>query len=184
MNDTTIPYLSADNKLLLTDKFATIILNYSTHVLKKDFFKKLLTTCYTVEGGNVQEKHILLRISDTESKIFDPSLFEATDFHYVVPFITAYVASLSEADLQAWYFSLLNEEYGQNLFNATDADLTEKQLGREIAYKLYEPKEAKLDQSLNNHLLGLIHELASELDTSQIDNEFLENSLEIIEKLA
>ena len=91
---------------------------------------------------------------------------------------------MSEADLQAWYFSLLNEEYGQNLFNATDADLTEKQLGREIAYKLYEPKEAKLDQSLHNHLLGLIHELATALDTSVIDNDFLENSFEIIEKLA
>ncbi|MFK7900374.1 MAG: hypothetical protein AB8B61_06420 [Cyclobacteriaceae bacterium] len=190
MKQSENPFISTENKLLITGPFSRVILNYTTQVLKKEFFLTLLETCYDWSGNEVAEKHILLHWGESTPTSYVPTAFQGTDYATVVPFIESYISSLSESSLQAWYYTVLNSNYEKEIEQHTDSTSPEEtyekiseQFGREMAYQLYDPKESGLNDSLKNYLLSLIISFSQEVDTSQIDHDFIEECKETINSL-
>ena len=59
--------------------------------------------------------------------------------------------------------------------------LIDKEFGRELAYKIYNPKASELDEDLNELLQNEISSFADDVDLSEIDENTIEHILEVIE---
>ena len=106
----------------------------------------------------------------------------------ILEFINGFISKLDQNDKTALYFLTLNENYliyyddflaneGAHL----DEDLIDKEFGRELAYKIYNPKASELDEDLNELLQNKISSFADDLDLSEIDESSIEQILETIE---
>ena len=62
-----------------------------------------------------------------------------------------------------------------------DDDLIDKEFGRELAYKIYNPKASGLDEDVNELLQYKISSFADDVDLSEIDESTIEHILETIE---
>ena len=62
-----------------------------------------------------------------------------------------------------------------------DEDSIDKEFGRELAYKIYNPKASGLDEDLNELLQNEISSFADDVDLSEIDENTIEHILETIE---
>lgn len=62
-----------------------------------------------------------------------------------------------------------------------DEDSIDKEFGRELAYKIYNPKASGLDEDLNELLQNEISSFADDVDLSEIDENAIEHILETIE---
>ena len=84
---------------------------------------------------------------------------------------------------------LIDKEFGRELAykiynpkaSGLDEDLIDKEFGRELAYKIYNPRVSGLDEDLNELLQNEISSFADDLDLSEIDESSLEQILETIE---
>ena len=99
-----------------------------------------------------------------------------------------FISKLEQNDKTAIYFLALNENYlvyyddfvaneGANL----NEDLIDKEFGRELAYKIYNPKASGLDEDLNELLQNEISSFADDVDLCEIDENTIEHILETIE---
>jgi hypothetical protein len=62
-----------------------------------------------------------------------------------------------------------------------DDDLIDKEFGRELAYKIYNPKASGLDEDVNELLQYKISSFADDVELSEMDESTIEHILETIE---
>lgn len=171
--------------LIVTKELNNVVCRYAQKVLLKEFL--LDFTFLKNEKGNrkIKSKNInplLEELSYHQGDIYGDEELE------ILEFINGFISELDQNDKTALYFLTLNENYliyyddflaneGADL----DEDLIDKEFGRELAYKIYNPKASELDEDLNELLQNKIASFADELDLSEIDESSIEQILETIE---
>lgn len=171
--------------LIVTKELNNVVCRYAQKVLLKEFL--LDFTFLKNEKGKrkIKPKNInplLEELSFHQGDIYGEEELEISEF------ITGFVSKLDQNDKTALYFLTLNENYliyyDDFLANeGTDLNegLIDKEFGRELAYKIYNPKASELDEDLNELLQNKISSFADDLDLSEIDENSIEQILETIE---
>ena len=171
--------------LIVTKELNNVVCRYAQKVLLKEFL--LDFTFLKNENGKrkIKRKNInplLEELSSHQGDIYGDKELEISEF------INGFISKLDKNDKTALYFLTLNENYliyyddfvaneGTNL----NEDSIDKEFGRELAYKIYNPKASGLDEDLNELLQNEISSLADDLDLSEIDKSTIECILETIE---
>lgn len=152
-------------------------------------FKRILTWFYISQKGKRKRKiktkninPLLEELSSHQGDIYGDEELDISEF------ITEFVSKLDDNDKTALYFLALNENYlvyYDDFLTNEGADLNEdlidKEFGRELAYKIYNPKASGLDEDLNELLQNEISSFADDIDLSEIDENSIEHILETIE---
>lgn len=171
--------------LIVTKELNNVVCRYAQKVLLKEFL--LDFTFLKNENGKrkIKTKNInplLEELSAHQGDIYGEEELEISEF------ITGFVSKLDQNDKTALYFLTLNENYliyyddfVANEGVELDEDLIDKEFGRELAYKIYNPKASELDEDLNELLQNKISSFADDLDLSEIDESSIEQILETIE---
>ena len=171
--------------LIVTKELNKVVCRYAQKVLLKEFF--LDFTFLKNEKGKrkIKMKNINPLLEELSSHQGDIYGDEELD---ILEFINGFVFKLDQNDKTALYFLVLNENYliYYDDFVANEgADLDEgsidKEFGRELAYKIYNPKASGLDEDLNELLQNEISSFADDVDLSEIDENTIEHILETIE---
>lgn len=171
--------------LIVTKELNNVVCRYAQKVLLKEFL--LDFTFLKSEKGKrkIKTKNInplLEELSSHQGDIYGDEELE------ILEFINGFISKLDKNDKTALYFLTLNENYliyyddflaneGADL----DEDLIDKEFGRELAYKIYNPKASELDEDLNELLQNKISSFADDLDLSEIDESSIEQIFETIE---
>ena len=171
--------------LIVTKELNEVVCRYAQKVLLKEFL--LDFTFLKNENGKrkIKTKNInplLEELSSHQGDIYGDEELEISEF------ITVFISKLDQNDKTAIYFLALNENYlvyyddfvaneGANL----NEDLIDKEFGRELAYKIYNPKASGLDEDLNELLQNEISSFADDVDLCEIDENTIEHILETIE---
>ena len=171
--------------LIVTKELNNVVCRYAQKVLLKEFF--LDFTFLKNEKGKrkIKPKNInplLEELSAHQGDIYGDEELE------ILEFINGFISKLDQNDKTALYFLTLNENYliyyddflaneGAHL----DEDSIDKEFGRELAYKIYNPKESELDEDLNELLQNKISSFADDVELSEIDENTIEHILETIE---
>lgn len=171
--------------LIVTKELNNVVCRYAQKVLLKEFL--LDFTFLKNEKGKrkIKTKNInplLEELSAHQGDIYGDEELE------ILEFITEFISKLDQNDKTALYFLTLNENYLiyyddflDNEGAELDEDLIDKEFGRELAYKIYNPRVSGLDEDLNELLQNEISSFADDLDLSEIDESSLEQILETIE---
>lgn len=171
--------------LIVTKELNNVVCRYAQKVLLKEFL--LDFTFLKNEKGKrkIKPKNInplLEELSAHQGDIYGEEKLE------ILEFISEFISKLDQNDKTALYFITLNENYliyyddflaneGADL----DEDSIDKEFGRELAYKIYNPKGSELDEDLNELLQNKISSFADDLDLSEIDENSIEQILETLE---
>lgn len=171
--------------LIVTKELNNVVCRYAQKVLLKEFL--LDFTFQKNEKGKrkIKTKNInplLEELSSHQGDIYGDEELEISEF------ITEFISKLDQNDKTALYFLTLNENYlvYYDDFVANEgADLNEdsfdKEFGRELAYKIYNPEASGLDKDLNEILQNELSSFADDVDLSEIDESTIEHILETIE---
>ena len=177
--------ITISEHLIVTKELKNVVCRYAQKVLLKEFL--LDFTFLKNEKGKrkIKTKNInplLEELSAHQGDIYGDEELE------ILEFINGFISKLDQNDKTALYFLTLNENYliyyddflaneGADL----DEDLIDKEFGRELAYKIYNPKASELDEDLNELLQNEISSFADDVDLSEIDENTIEHILEVIE---
>ena len=102
-------------------------------------------------------------------------------------FLWRFKKNLDKEELTALYFWVLNQKYMCYLENFECADDTssekefDREFGRSLAYKIYEPNDSDLEHEAIKELKILLCNFASEFDLSVMDKFTLEQIVEVID---
>lgn len=181
--------ITINEKLFVTKQINQVICRYAKKILIKDL---LLKFSFNTNGN---------KLTDFESDDINP-LLETLNFNdgiididhleEVEDFISNFIKPLDENDLIALYFLTINENFSIHVVDfentddvelITDQDYFDEQLGRELAYKIYEPDATGLTEELEEQLKNYISTLSVEIDLSEIDEYTVEQILETIETM-
>ena len=177
--------ITLSEHLIVTKELNNVVCRYAQKVLLKEFL--LDFTFLKNENGKrkIKTKNInplLEELSVHQGDIYGDEELE------ILEFINGFISKLDQNDKTALYFLTLNENYliyyddflaneGADL----DEDLIDKEFGRELAYKIYNPKASELDEDLNELLQNEISSFADDVDLCEIDENTIEHILETIE---
>ena len=171
--------------LIVTKELNNVVCRYAQKVLLKEFLLDFTFLKNKKGKRKIKPKNInplLEELSAHQGDIYGDEELEISEF------ITVFISKLDQNDKTAIYFLALNENYlvyyddfvaneGANL----NEDLIDKEFGRELAYKIYNPNASELDEDLNELLQNKISSFADDLDLSEIDESSIEQILETIE---
>jgi len=171
--------------LIVTKELNNVVCRYAQKVLLKEFLLDFTFLKNEKRKRKVKTKNInplLEELSAHQGDIYGDEELE------ILEFITEFISKLDQNDKTALYFLTLNENYLIYYDDFLDnegaelgEDLIDKEFGRELAYKIYNPKESGLDEDLNELLQNEISSFADDLDLSEIDESSIEQILETIE---
>ena len=179
--------ISVNEKLIITKQVNEIMCRYAKKILLKDFFYHFSFTNFSKGFNKLNTENVNPLL---ETLNYHQGDFNLDTLPEVINYLNHYLNSLDEQDMMALYFLSLNENYFK--YNddfikhdfLEDEDLFEIKLGREFAYKLYEPEKSGLRDDVEKMLLNKISRLANELDLSIITDESIEEILDVIETIS
>lgn len=179
--------ITINEKLIVTKQINEVMCRYAKKVLLKDFLLKFSFQKNTLYRNQLQEDDInplLVSLNYHEGFMYENFLLE------VEKFISDYLNKTEENNLIALYFLTINENFANYVVDFENTDEVElianqddfdELLGRELAYKIYEPDATGLTEELEEQLKDYISTLAVEIDLSEIDEYSVENIIEAIE---
>lgn len=162
------------NELLVTKEIVAVLEEFT----KITTLKKLLHA-FSFEDNNVSDR--LVNSNEKYNSMFSPCGSIDDD---IWAFTHQFLAKLNRDSKMALYVFVLNTHYDhfEEEFLGTDASLgldennLDKEFGRFLAGKIYEPKNTELEHMVIEHLKGTLIIFSTEFDLSLID----ENTIEII----
>lgn len=181
--------ITVNENLIVTRQVNEIMCRYAKKVLIKNF---LLEFSFHKEVINFNElitddiNPLLVKLNFNQGDINND---EYTD---VNEYVLNYIKQLDESDLVALYFFTINKKFFSYLNDfeknegfeiKDDGEKFDIQLGRELAYRIYEPQTTNLDQDLADLLRSTISTFSNEIDLSEIDEYSVEYILETINNL-
>lgn len=181
--------ITIKEKLIVTDNINQIVCRYGKKVLLKDFilkfsFQKKISFCTEIKKRDINP--LLISLNYYQGGVYGEMLEEVEEF------IAKFIKDLDESDLQALYFLTFDKNYDHYTDDFENNDGHEikhdeekfnAKFGRELAYKIYEPKASQLEDDLKEFLKGKIAEFSNEIDLSLIDKYTVKDILETIDKL-
>lgn len=181
--------ITVDENLIVTRQVNEIMCRYAKKVLIKNFILKFSFQKQVVNFNELQMDDINPLL---ETLNFCQGNINIDVFTDVNEYVLNYIKQLDENDLVALYFFTINKNFfiylngfendkGFEIKN--DCDKFDIQLGRELAYRIYEPEATNLNQDLEDLLRNTISTFTNEIDLSEIDEYSVEHILEIINNL-
>lgn len=181
--------ITVKQNLIITKQVFKVVCDYAKKVLLKDFILEFSFQKPIIFHTEIMKSEINPVL---ESLNFNQGEMVFDDLESVNDYIREYIEQLEESDLHALYFLTFKENYikycqdfedneGEE-FTDNDEDFYMK-LGRELAYKIYEPEESDLDSDLEELLKTNISNFSDELDLSEINKYTVKHILEVINNL-
>ncbi len=170
--------ISISNKLFITKEVSSITVAY----VKKIVFRKLLMAfCFESQSNN-----------GTITDLFKSINFYGFSMTYEIEltlfeFLWRFKKNLEKDELTALYFWVLNQKYMCYLedFEFDNDTYTEKEFdkefGRSLAYKIYEPNDSDLEHETFEELKLHLCDFASEFDLSLVDEYTYEHIIEVVD---
>lgn len=171
--------LTVNEKLIVTKQVNEVMCRYANKILIRKFLFD-----FTFPEGTTSEINPTLQTLSYYQGDYDPDT-ELEALNYIHNFIEG----MDDNDLTALYYLTINE----NIFKYCDdfennegyfiknEEIFDKKLGRDLAYKIYEPEASGLKEDLVEMLKNKISNFSGEFDLSEIDDDTIEHILETIE---
>lgn len=177
--------ITVSEKLIVTKQVNEVVCRYAKEVIVRNFlYEFAFPNCSkTISELNIERVNPLLETLNYYQGDFNPdTLYEVNEF------IFDYIKKFDENEFTALYYLTLNENYfrySDDLENELPNRINkfEKKLGRELAYKIFEPESSELFEDVIEMLKNKISRLAGELDLSLITQESIEEILEAIDSI-
>ncbi len=100
-------------------------------------------------------------------------------------FLWQFKKNLEKDEITALYFWVLNQKYMRYLEDFDNDTYTEKvfdkEFGRSLAYKIYEPNDSNLEHETFEELKLHLCDFASEFDLSLVDEYTYEHIIEVVD---
>ena len=157
--------ITIDEKLYVTKEINGVLIDYA----KENVLKKLLLK-FSFRKKNNKEK-----VTDLIESVgyYNGDMVPSEQHLDLVNLIHNFLKGITKEELTALHFWMLNENYDRYVeeseINNHDENF-ETKFGRELAYKIYEPESSWLNDELDEALLNLLINFASEFDFSIVDN--------------
>ena len=151
--------ITIKEKLKVTDKINQIICRYARKVLLKDFvlgftFQKKISFYTQIKKSEINP--LLISLNHYQGEMYGDALEEVEEY------ISKFIKDLDESDLQALFFLTFDKNYdyySDDFENNEGHEIKHDEekfiakFGRELAYKIYEPKASQLEDDLKIKLL-------------------------------
>jgi len=171
--------ITIDDQLLITNELNSIVIDYTQKIV----LKKLLTKFSFESTDHGQVITDLIQSVNYYGMDTKPPEIELEFSEYVWSFFT----TLKNEERNALYYWVLNQKHLRylNEFECNNETFSEnefdREFGRELAYKIYDPDDSNLIQDTIHELKNCTINFASELDLSLIDEYTSEQILEEID---
>ena len=159
--------ITIDDQLLVTDEINAVIIDYTQKIV----LKKLLMKFAFKSQGQAEAVTDLIQSVNYYGMDTNPPEIELELSAYVLSFFTA----LKKEERTALNFWVLNQKYLVYLdeYECDGETLSENEFdrnfGRELAFKIYEPNDSGLIEDTLNELNNFLINFATELDLSLVD---------------
>ncbi|KIX22070.1 hypothetical protein SY27_05225 [Flavobacterium sp. 316] len=179
--------ISVNEKLIVTKQVNEIMCRYAKQVLLKDFLYHFSFTSFSKRFNKLSIENVNPLL---ETLNYHQGDFNLDTLPEVINYLNYFLNHLDEHDIMALYFLSLNQNYFQYNDNfikqesLENIDSFELKLGREFAYKLYEPEASGLREDVEKMLMKKISRLVNELDLSLVTEESIEEIIESIETIS
>tara|TARA_Y100000815_G_scaffold217521_1_gene202950 strand:- start:257 stop:787 length:531 start_codon:yes stop_codon:yes gene_type:complete len=166
--------ITVQDELLITKEINAVTIDY----VKKIVFRKLLMSfCFELKKNAKRITGLIQSLNfygiDVKPTELEFELLEELE---------SFIDNLKKEERTALYFWVLNQryllyldefEYDDDTYSESEYD---KKFSRELAYKIYEPKNSNLRNETIQELKSFLYNFASELDLSLID-EYTSNQI-------
>ena len=171
--------ISYKNELLVTKEIVSILEKFTRITILKKLLKD-----FSFDDNKVSK-----RIVDSNEKynsMFSPSGSNNDD---IWSFVRQSLNKLDKSSKMALYICVLNKHYDhiEDGFLSADNSIVldennlDKEFGRYLAGKIYEPKNTELESLVIEHVKGLLINFSTEFDFSLIDEKTIDNINEVID---
>lgn len=155
--------ITLNDKLFITKEVNSIMVAYSKKVVLR---KLLMAFCFESQSNN-----------GIITDLFKSINFYGLSVPYEIEqdlseFLLRFKKSLEQVELTALYFWVLNKKYMRYLegfdseYDTFSVKEFDREFGRSLAYKIYEPKDSGLGHETIEELKLLLCDFASEFDLS------------------